>query len=247
MRPTKTLEEIDQLIDIIPIECEELVSNSAKFATDVSIDSQFSFRDIHGILTRSGTIESGLNGILTFRDIIKLYNKFLYDASFHEILFKNNYSSSSHQHRYYTRQLRQTNVINAAANAYDYINNNSQIHNISAKNLLFDFCLAALDGDILNAILYLTHSIYLLGLRGGLVLLLYVIVNESYLLQDTDIREFISLLAILSEPNNIGPYYKLDKDGVFSKRYAIYLKEIQKLTPIFKKIRRSHIDTNDII
>ncbi len=104
MKPIKTLEEIDQLIDSIPIECDELISINAKFATDVSIDSQFFFRDIHGILTRSGTIESGLNSVLTFRDIIKLYNKFLYDASFHEILFKNNRNNNSHQHRYYHRQ-----------------------------------------------------------------------------------------------------------------------------------------------
>ena len=246
MRTINTLEELDQLIDSIPIECDELISNSAKFAAGVSIDSQFFFRDIHGILTRSSTIESGLNSVLTFRDIIKLYNKFLYDASFHEILIKNSSSRHyQHQHRYYHRQLNQTKAINTAAdNADDYVNNNSQIHNISVKNLLFDFCLAALDGDVLNAVLYLTHSIYLLGLRKGLVLLLSVIVNESYLLQDVDIREFISLLVILSEPYNIGPYYKLDKDGVFSKRYRIYLNEIQKLTPIFRMIRRSTIDSN---
>jgi hypothetical protein len=242
MRAINTLEEIDQLIDSIPIECDELISNSAKFAAGVSIDSQFFFRDIHGILTRSGTIESGLNSVLTFRDIIKLYIKFLYDVSFHEILFKN--SRSSHRYRYYHRQIRQTKAINTSVNVFDYPDNNIPYHNISVKNLLFDFCLAALDGDVLNAMLYLTHSVYLLGLRNDLVLLLSVIVNESYLLQDVDIREFISLLAIVSEPYNIGPYYKLDKIGVFSKRYAIYLKEIQKLTPIFRKIRRSPIDTN---
>jgi len=144
-----------------------------------------------------------------------------------------------------TIELSQTKTINTvAANADDHVNNNIQIYNISVKNLLFDFCLAALDDYVINAMLYLTHSIYLLGLRNGLVLLLSVIVNESYLLQDVDIREFISLLAMLSEPYNIGPYYKLGKDGVFRKRYAIYLKEIQKLTPIFNKIRRSPIDTN---
>ena len=60
MRAINTLEEIDQLINSIPIECDELISNSAKFAAGVSIDSQFLFRDIHGILTKSGTIESGL-------------------------------------------------------------------------------------------------------------------------------------------------------------------------------------------
>ena len=52
MRAINTLEEIDQLINSIPIECDELISNSAKFAAGVSIDSQFLFRDIHGILTK---------------------------------------------------------------------------------------------------------------------------------------------------------------------------------------------------
>jgi hypothetical protein len=45
MRAITILEEIDQLIDSIPIECDELISNSAKFVDGVSIDSQFIFRD----------------------------------------------------------------------------------------------------------------------------------------------------------------------------------------------------------
>jgi hypothetical protein len=79
-----------------------------------------------------------------------------------------------------------------------------------------------------------------------LVLLLSVIVNESYLLHDADVREFLSLFAMLSEPYNMGAYYNLDGNGIFNKRYMIYLNEIQNLTPIFRRIRRYPIDI-DII
>ena len=38
---TNTLEEIDQLIDNIPIKCDRFILNNAKFAAGVSIDSRF--------------------------------------------------------------------------------------------------------------------------------------------------------------------------------------------------------------
>ena len=97
------------------------------------------------------------------------------------------------------------------------------------KNLLFDFCLSALVGDIFDAKLFLTHSLYLTGLRRQLVILLSAIINDSTLVKnDNDVREMLTLLAILSEPNNIDVYFDINKEG-FHARYNTYLKEIGKL------------------
>jgi hypothetical protein len=95
------------------------------------------------------------------------------------------------------------------------------------KNLLFDFSLSALNGDYLDAKLYLAHSHYLLGLRRNLVLLLSIIINDPSNINDREVRRLLTNLALLSEPNNIDVHFDLDNDG-FSPRYSIYLQEIQK-------------------
>ena len=46
---------------------------------------------------------------------------------------------------------------------------------------------------------------------------------------DTDVRELFTLLALMSEPNNVNIHFSIDEDG-FSKRYSEYLQELQKLT-----------------
>jgi hypothetical protein len=96
--------------------------------------------------------------------------------------------------------------------------------------LLFDFCLAALDEDYLNARLYLAHSFHILGLHKPLNLLLSVIVNEEekQLLKDKDVREFLALLARATEPRNASNYMNTYGDE-FSRRYRIYLDELNKL------------------
>jgi len=101
-----------------------------------------------------------------------------------------------------------------------------------AQYLLFDFCLAALDEDYLDAKLYLAHSFHLLGLHKALNLLLSVVVNEEeqQLLKDKDIREFLALLAKSAEPRNAGTY--IDTYGLeFSRRYKTYTEEINKHLP----------------
>src|ERR671919_551637 len=67
--------------------------------------------------------------------------------------------------------------------------------------LLFDFCLAALDEDYLDAALYLAHSFHLLGFSKSFNLLLSVIVNER-LAFDRDVKRLIILLAKSVEPRN---------------------------------------------
>jgi len=88
------------------------------------------------------------------------------------------------------------------------------------KYLFFDFCLAALDGDYLDAGLYLAHSFHILGLSKLFNLVLSVIVNEQ-LAYDKDARELIVLLARAIEPRNTETY--IDTYGCrFRYRYEVY-------------------------
>ena len=72
--------------------------------------------------------------------------------------------------------------------------------------------------------------LYLTGLRRQLVILLSSIINDSALVKnDNDVREMLTLLALLSEPNNIDVYFDINREG-FHTRYNTYLKEIGKLS-----------------
>ena len=89
--------------------------------------------------------------------------------------------------------------------------------------------MAALDEDYLDARLYLAHSFHILGLHKPLNLLLSVVVNEEeqQLLKDEDVREFLTLLAKAVEPRNASMY--IDTYGnEFSRRYSIYIEELNK-------------------
>ncbi|MFZ0510392.1 MAG: hypothetical protein WAM14_02195 [Candidatus Nitrosopolaris sp.] len=211
-------EEIERLIEYIPIECDNLQIDG-KIANGTSLDSKFYFEDIDGVATRLGIIEvvpgeaqemrgeSRFNTLVSVRDIVRLLNKFLKDARIEEVTLNQRY-----------KQLQ-------LIKGFDSF----------LRNLLFDFCLAALDGDNLNAKLYLRHSYYLLGLHRRLTLLLSVIVNEPSLKEDKDIRQLLTLLAVMTEPNNIDVYFDPNDTG-FNKKYTTYLKELQKLTPDHKEI-----------
>jgi hypothetical protein len=191
--------EIERLLEYIPIEIDTY--GIGKLAPNTFIDSEYSFKDIDRIATRLGVLEVGRNKV-SLRDIIKLLNKFLKDASIEELV--------ENPRRY--RELQK----------------NSS--GVPLKNLLFDFCLSALVSDTFNAKLFLTHSLYLTGLRRQLVILLSSIINDSNLVDnDNDVRELLTLLALLSEPNNIDIYFDINSDG-FNNRYNTYLKEINKLS-----------------
>jgi hypothetical protein len=191
--------EIERLLEYIPIEIDTY--GIGKLAPNTFIDSKYSFKDIDRIATRLGVLEVGRNTV-SLRDIIKLLNKFLKDASIEELV--------ENPRRY--RELQK----------------NSS--GVPLKNLLFDFCLSALVSDTFNAKLFLTHSLYLTGLRRQLVILLSSIINDSNLVDnDNDVRELLTLLALLSEPNNIDIYFDINNDG-FNSRYNTYLKEINKLS-----------------
>src|SRR5919107_1696515 len=96
-----------------------------------------------------------------------------------------------------------------------------------AQYLLFDFCLAALEGDLLDAKLFLGHAFNIIGLSNQLNLLLSAIVYTP-LTSDKQIREFLTLLALEVQPANMDAYLELyGKD--FQKRHQIYKNEILKL------------------
>jgi hypothetical protein len=191
--------EIERLIEYIPIEIDTY--GIGKLATNTFIDSRYNFKDIDRIATRLGILEIGKNTV-SVRDIIKLLNKFLKDAEIEELV--------------------------ETPRRYREIQNS--VSGLPLKNLLFDFCLSALVGDTFDAKLFLTHSLYLTGLHRQLVILLSAIINDSALVKnDNDVRELLTLLALLSEPNNIDVYFNINREG-FHTRYNTYLKEIGKLS-----------------
>jgi len=191
--------EIQRLIEYIPIEVDS--SGIGELAPNTSIDSKYTFTDIDGIATRLGILEVGSNTV-SLRDIIKLLNKFLKDSVIEELV--------ENPRRY--RELQK----------------NSS--GVPLKNLLFDFCLSALVGNTFDAKLFLTHSLHLIGLRRNLVTLLSSIVFEpSIINNDKDVRKLLTLLAMISEPNNIDVYFDINKDG-FNIRYDTYLKEIRRIS-----------------
>jgi hypothetical protein len=93
--------------------------------------------------------------------------------------------------------------------------------------LLFDFCLAALEGDLLDAKLFLGHAFNIIGLSNQLNLLLSAIVYTP-LTSEKEVRELLTLLALEVQPANMESYLELyDKD--FQNRHQIYENEIMKL------------------
>lgn len=199
--------EIERLLEYIPIEIDTY--GIGKLSPGTSIDSKYNFKDTDRIATRLGILEVGRNTV-SLRDIIKLLNKFLKDAIIDELV--------DNPRRY--RELQRSSS------------------GVPLKNLLFDFCLSALVNDRFNAKLFLTHSLYLTGLRRQLVILLSSIINDPTLIDmDNDVRELLTRLALLSEPNNIDIYFDINNNG-FNVRYNTYLKEINNLS------RYSNTDSN---
>jgi hypothetical protein len=138
---------------------------------------------------------------VSFRDIVKLLNKLLKDASIEELVIKQRY-----------KQLQQAGV------------------DITLKGLLFDFCLASLEGDTLNAKLYLKHAFCFLNPSRRLYLILSLITNDFSIREDKDVRELLIRLAALTEPDNIDIYFNPDDHKGFNKRYSMYLQELHAIT-----------------
>jgi hypothetical protein len=140
-------------------------------------------------------------GSISLRDIIKAFSSYLKDINWEVLVNKQRYSQLVEMGCTYP-----------------------------AQYLLFDFCLAALSEDYLNARLYLAQAFHILGLHKPLNLLLSVIVNEEeqQLLKDKDVKEFLALLAKAVEPRNASMYINT-YGNEFSRRYSIYREELNKL------------------
>src|SRR5690242_5622130 len=96
-----------------------------KLLKNTNIDTQFHFEDLDGIAVRLGVLEAGKNKI-SVREIVKLLNKFLKDAKIDEIVES-------------PRRYKQLQTSGSG---------------LPLNNLLFDFSLSALNGDVLDAKLY---------------------------------------------------------------------------------------------
>lgn len=96
-----------------------------------------------------------------------------------------------------------------------------------AQYLLFDFCLAALEGDHLDAKLYLAHGFQILGLSQRFNLLLSAVVYTP-LTDDEEVRELLTLLAVISQPAEAKVYLELYGED-FRKRYEIFQNELIKV------------------
>lgn len=124
----------------------------------------------------------------------------------------------------YVKQWKNILLLQSARQRY------TQLHEIGCsypiEYLFFDFCLAVLDEDYLDAALYLLHSFHILGISKSFSLLLSVIVNEQ-LVYDKDVRRLIILLARAIEPRNADQYIDTLGSG-FKKRYLLYKEESDK-------------------
>lgn len=196
-----SLEEIGRLIDHIPIASD--IPSNGRFMDGFTIDSQFPIEN-EGIAREFGLIK----GSLSFRDLVRVYNKYLRQKTIVDAdIRRGSWEDIIHPQRY--RQLQELGCT------------------YPVNYLLFDFCLACLDGDLGDARLYLAHSLHILGLDNSLNLLLSVIVNEG-LTQDRDVTDLLVLLAKCTEPRNARSY--VDTFGPsFKSRYGLYMSELKKL------------------
>lgn len=167
-----------------------------------------------GYLPPNSTIDTryGISGIddvrtrlgigsntISFRDIVRLYAYFLKRSRWYEVI---------HGQRY--KQL------NELGSTYPI------------NYLLFDFCLALLDDDVVDAKLYLAHCNHILGLDRSFALVLSAVVNAS-LQKDPDVLEMLVCLSKASEPRNASSYLNTLGEG-FRKRYEIYSRERERLS-----------------
>lgn len=91
--------------------------------------------------------------------------------------------------------------------------------------LLFDYCLAVLEGDVLDARFYLAHAYRIMGFSRSINLILSSLISKQ-LLNDMDVRTFLALLANSIEPASARSYVESFGEE-YQNRYAIYRKELQ--------------------
>jgi hypothetical protein len=161
----------------------------------LSLDSTFTFHDVDNIRSILGFEKSSEN--ISLRDIIIMLNRaIVMNPSFSDIASR--------------PQSISTNSVLATE--------------LYLRNLLFDFCLAILAGDIFDGKLYLAHVMNCLGIDRRLVLLLSTIVTEP-ILKDCDVQSLLINFAKICEPANVNRYF--DESNGFHSRYCAYLEHIK--------------------
>jgi len=200
---TVELSDILRLVEIIPIDNGKLKK---------SINAKIPFKDLENnvgektLMVLFGQEEATADGkskkkeTISFRDIVRLLIKFLKGSDIKE-------SKIALGGR--LEELRKIGIT------------------YPAQYLLFDFCLAALEGDHLDAKLYLAHGFQILGLSQRFNLLLSAIVYKP-LTDDGEVRELLTLLAVISQPADAKVYLDLYGEE-FRKRYEIFQNELIKI------------------
>jgi hypothetical protein len=163
-----------------------------------NLPSNGKLADNHTIDSRFYFESIGRNG--SFRDIIRLIDK---ELAKEEVPWKN---ALLPKQRY--TQLREVGC------------------SYPIEYLLFDFCLAAMEKDYVDAGLYFAHSFHILDLSKPLNLLVSVVINER-LAYDKDVTNLMVLLAGAIEPRNTEAYIDTYKGG-FRRRYEAYRQELRK-------------------
>jgi hypothetical protein len=201
---TVELSDILRLVEVIPIDNGGLKKSiNAKIPlreNDSNIDEK-TLRILLGQIHKSaGKERNTKRDRISFRDIVRLLIKFLKGADLKE-------SKIALGGR--LEELRKIGIT------------------YPAQYLLFDFCLAALEGDHLDAKLYLAHGFQILGLSQRFNLLLSAIVYTP-LTDDEEVRELLTLLAVISQPADAKVYLELYGED-FRRRYEIFQNELIKV------------------
>ena len=200
---TVELSDILRLVEIIPIDNGKLKK---------SINAKIPFKDLENnvdqktLIVLFGQEEATADGknkkkeTISFRDVVRLLIKFLKGSDIKE-------SKIALGGR--LEELRKIGIT------------------YPAQYLLFDFCLAALEGDHLDAKPYLAHGFQILGLSQRFSLFLSAVVYTP-LTEDEEVRELLTLLAVISQPADAKVYLELYGED-FKKRYDIFQNELMKI------------------
>lgn len=200
---TVELSDILRLVEIIPIDNGKLKK---------SINAKIPFKDLENnvdqktLIVLFGQEEATADGkskekeTISFRDVVRLLINFLKGSDIKE-------SKIALGGR--LEELRKIGIT------------------YPAQYLLFDFCLAALEGDHLDAKLYLAHGFQILGLSQRFNLFLSAVVYTP-LTEDEEVRELLTVLAVISQPADAKVYLELYGEE-FKKRYDIFQNELMKI------------------
>src|ERR671914_2357957 len=200
---TVELSDILRLVEIIPIDNGKLKK---------SINAKIPFKDLENnvdqktLIVLLGQEEATADGknkkkdSISFRDVVRLLIKFLKGSDIKE-------SKIALGGR--LEELRKLGIT------------------YPAQYLLFDFCLAALEGDHLDAKLFLGHASQIIGLSNQFNLLLSAIVYTP-LTNEPEVRQLLTLLALEVQPAKLDAYLEL-YGKEFQARHQMYKDEIMKL------------------